>query len=200
MIASPVANVNTLRYGGVMDEKLNRQRWLTAGLETLASEGPEGLRIMPIAERLGVTKGSFYWHFKSLEDYQRALLEEWERCYTQDAIVCLEQEKTDDATKLRAWITGGAYADFSLDRAIRTWALSNPAVREVRMRVDHERMAFLAKLLRGVGWPSDDAQTLGQWTYCAWVGYGMFDGGMTSEKQIKTILAILMPGKSASGK
>lgn len=176
-----------------MDDKLTQQRWLTAGLQALANEGPEGLRIMPIAGQLGVTKGSFYWHFKSLDAYQAALLQEWERCYTQEAIQCLENDKADPATKLRTWITGAAYADFKLDRAMRSWSLHKPAVREVRARVDQDRINYLKKLLQAVGWSEDDALALAQWTYCAWVGYATLEGTATTEKQIKLILSILTP-------
>jgi AcrR family transcriptional regulator len=190
--ASIVAIVNTVRYGSVMDEKLNRQRWLTAGLQTLAEVGPEGLRIMPIAEQLGVTKGSFYWHFKNLEDYQNAVLAEWERCYTGDAIQCLEKEQLDPKTKLQTWIIGAAYSDFRLERAIRSWSSNHPAVREIRARVDSDRINYLIKLLREVGWSKEDAHTLGPWTYCAWVGYATLDDVSLSEKQLKLILSILL--------
>lgn len=177
-----------------MDDKLNRQRWLTAGLQALANEGPEGLRIMPIAEQLRVTKGSFYWHFNNLNEYQAALLEAWEKSYTQEAIHCLENDKADPASKLRTWITGAAYVDFKLDRAIRSWSLNNPAVQEVRARVDQDRIDYLAKLLKAVGWSKDEALTLAQWTYCAWVGYAMLEGASTTEKQLRLILSILTPG------
>lgn len=193
IIASRLVTVNTLGYGNNMDDRLNRQRWLSAGLQALANDGPDGLRIMPIAEQLGVTKGSFYWHFKNLEDYRAAVLEEWERCYTQEAIEYLEKDNADPATKLRTWITGAAYADFKLDRAIRSWSLSNPAVREVRARVDQDRIHYLTRLLRAVGWSKDEAVTLGQWTYCAWVGYAALEGQVTTEKQLRLILSILMP-------
>jgi AcrR family transcriptional regulator len=189
----PIAIVNTLRYGVNMEDKLNRQQWLTAGLQTLANEGPEGLRIMPIALQLGVTKGSFYWHFKNLDDYQAALLDEWERCYTQEAIHWIESEGKDPAEKLRTWITGAAYADFKLDRAVRSWALTKPTVQEVRARVDNDRIDYLTKLLRGVGWSKDEAVTLGHWTYWAWIGYATLGGPITTDKQLKLILSILKP-------
>jgi AcrR family transcriptional regulator len=192
IIAASIAFVNTLRYGKNMDKKLNRHRWLTAGLQTLANEGPEGLKIMPIAAQLGATKGSFYWHFKNLEDYQSALLEEWERCYTQEAIHFLENSPDDPKSKLRTWITGAAYADTKLDRAIRSWSLHHPAAREARIRVDADRISYLVKLLHGVGWPKEDAQSLGEWTYCAWVGYATLDAA-ASEKQLKLVLSLLTP-------
>jgi AcrR family transcriptional regulator len=176
-----------------MDDKLNRERWLTAGLQTLAEEGADGVRIMPIAQRLGVTKGSFYWHFKNLQEFHAAILEQWEQLYTQEAIKWLDNDQSDPATKLRTWITGAAYADFRLDRAIRSWGLVNPAVREVRARVDQDRIDYLVKLLRGIGWSKENAATLGQWTYAAWVGYATLDGPFATEKQLKLILSILEP-------
>jgi AcrR family transcriptional regulator len=193
IVALPFAFVNTVRYGGGMDDKLNRQRWLTAGLQALAEAGPEALRIMPIAEQLQVTKGSFYWHFKNLGDYQTAVLDEWERHYTGEAIACLDHDRIEPREKLRTWIVGAAYADLRLERAVRSWALHNPAVGKVRQRVDAERIGFLVKLLCGVGWPPDTARTLGQWAYCAWLGYATLDEIAFTEQELKLILGRLMP-------
>ncbi|HEY0846848.1 MAG TPA: TetR/AcrR family transcriptional regulator [Noviherbaspirillum sp.] len=176
-----------------MDERKNRESWLGAGLTALAEEGPQGLRIMPIAARLGVTKGSFYWHFKNLEDYQSALLEEWEQCHTQAAIECVERIGGDASTKLRHWITGSVHADFRLDRAIRTWSLTDQRVLKAQGRVDAKRIEYLAKLLCGAGWSRDDARMIGQWTYWAWIGYSTLGNAATSEKQLSLILSILEP-------
>jgi AcrR family transcriptional regulator len=64
-----------------MEDKKNRLSWLNAGLQALTSQGPAGLRVMQIAKQMGVTKGSFYWHFKDLAEFQAAVLDEWERCH-----------------------------------------------------------------------------------------------------------------------
>ncbi|WP_409567793.1 TetR family transcriptional regulator [Rugamonas sp. DEMB1] len=53
-----------------MDERLNRQAWIDAGLGKLAEDGPQSLKVMGIAQHLGVTKGSFYWHFADLQAYK----------------------------------------------------------------------------------------------------------------------------------
>jgi AcrR family transcriptional regulator len=176
-----------------MDKKLNRQRWLTAGLQALAEAGPEALRIMPIAEQLQVTKGSFYWHFKSLEEYREAVLEEWERHYTGDAIASLKNDRIEPREKLRTWIVGATYADLRLERAVRSWALNNPIVTTVRQRVDAKRICFLGELLCGVGWPLDTARTLAHWAYCAWLGYATLDELKFSDLQLELILSRLMP-------
>ena len=44
--------------------KLSRDDWLASSMDALLLEGVEGIHIEPLAKRLGVTKGSFYWHFK----------------------------------------------------------------------------------------------------------------------------------------
>ena len=193
IVAPAFAFVNTVRYGGAMDDKLNRHRWLTAGLQALAESGPEALRIMPIAEQLQVTKGSFYWHFKNLEDYRTAVLDEWERHYTGDAIASLDHDRLAPADKLRTWIVGAAYADLRLERAVRAWSLNNPAVGAVRRRVDAGRIDFLVKLLGDVGWPPETARTLGQWAYCAWLGFATLEEVAFSDRQLELVLARLMP-------
>jgi AcrR family transcriptional regulator len=176
-----------------MEKKLNRQQWLTAGMQALAEAGPEALRIMPIAEQLQVTKGSFYWHFKDLEDYRTAVLEEWERHYTGDAVASLDHDQIDPREKLRTWIVGATYADLRLERAVRSWALCNPVVATVCQRVDAERIAFLVKLLCGVGWSPETARTLAQWAYCAWLGYATLDELEFTDRQLRLILSRLIP-------
>lgn len=176
-----------------MDEKLNRHRWLAAGLQALAESGPDGLRIMPIAAQLDVTKGSFYWHFKNLDDYRTAVLTEWERHYTGDPIHYLEHETLDAKEKLRVWVVGATLSDLRLERAVRAWSSHDAAVRAVCKRVDAERIAFLVKLLGDVGWADDEAGTLAQWGYCAWVGFATLGDMAYTDRQLGFILSVLMP-------
>lgn len=177
---------------------MNRYRWLTAGLQALAEEGPDALRIMPIAERLKVTKGSFYWHFKNLDEYRSAVLAEWERHYTGDAIRYLDNETLAAQEKLRVWIVGATLSDLRLERAIRAWASHDAVAGEVCKRVDTERIGFLVKLLAGVGWGEEQAHTLGQWAYCAWVGFAALGDMSYTERQLMQILALLTPNTPPS--
>ena len=43
----------------------NRNDWVAGALELLELSGVENLKVVILAERLGVTSGSFYWHFKN---------------------------------------------------------------------------------------------------------------------------------------
>ena len=192
-IGSIFAPVNTLRYGGEMDDKLNKQTWLNAGLQTLAAEGSEGLRIMSIAQRLGVTKGSFYWHFQNLDEYQSALLEEWEQRHTQQIIHYIEDKGGEALTKLRNLMMVTVSADARLAQAMRAWANINPKVSDALARVDRARLAYLVGLLVSIGWPNDQAETLARWSYCALIGHFSLQGPPIVTEQIELILETLTP-------
>jgi AcrR family transcriptional regulator len=176
-----------------MDDKLNHQHWLDAGLQALAAQGLQGLRIMPIAQQLGVTKGSFYWHFSSLEAYQAALLEEWELRHTQQIILYVEAQGGDALTKLRNLMTVTVRADPRLAKAIRAWADTNTQAQAAQARVDHDRLAFLAGLLAALGWSNDKAQTYARWMYCALIGHFSLQGPPILPEQIELILATVVP-------
>ena len=48
--------------------QLGREDWILEALKVLEERGIDGVKVVIIAERMGVTSGSFYWHFKGLPD------------------------------------------------------------------------------------------------------------------------------------
>ena len=56
---------------------LDRDAWLAAATDAIADGGFGDARILTLAQRLGVTRGSFYWHFRDHDDFIRSLLERW---------------------------------------------------------------------------------------------------------------------------
>ena len=48
--------------------------WVTLGLEVLAAKGSAAIRVEPMARKLKVTKGSFYWHFEDRRALERAMI------------------------------------------------------------------------------------------------------------------------------
>jgi len=61
-----------------MGRDLTREDWLKAARIALLHGGVEAVRVEKLARTLGVTKGSFYWHFSNREEILEALLLEWE--------------------------------------------------------------------------------------------------------------------------
>ena len=174
-----------------MNDRLDRQRWLDAGLERLAAHGAVGVRIMTIAQQLGVTKGSFYWHFKSQGEYLAALLNEWESSRTQHIIDHVEGAGGSAMDKLRRLMAVTVVADPRLAMAVRSWAQLDVTAAKVVKRVDKKRLAYVAGLLAGLGWPPDDAATLARWCHCALIGHFNMQGPGLTEAQSELILGTL---------
>ena len=72
---------------GTVQARLSKEEWLARALEVLGRKGAGELTIESMARHLGVTKGSFYWHFKDRADFFRQLIEYWDEHFTQTVIV-----------------------------------------------------------------------------------------------------------------
>lgn len=119
------------------------QDWLTQGLEILGAQGERALTVEALCVRMAKTKGSFYHHFSSRNDYVEKLLQHWERIYTDRLIEDLEP-LTGPRQRLRVLSARTAdEVDLSLERSIRIWADQEPLVRKVLERVDGERERYL---------------------------------------------------------
>src|ERR1700760_2779343 len=105
-----MAPLRTLAYGSrpyasvwsmSTDARLTTDDWAAAALDALLSEGPAGVAVQPLARRLGATKGSFYWHFRSRDDLLRAALARWEATATEAGIESTEAASADPREKAR---------------------------------------------------------------------------------------------------
>ena len=56
-------------------KRVSKGEWLDMALDILTHEGIEGVRIERLADRLGISKSGFYWHFRDRDDLYRQLLE-----------------------------------------------------------------------------------------------------------------------------
>src|ERR1700736_2378950 len=77
-----------------------RASWIDGGLRALAAGGPDAVRIEPLAEALGVTKGGFYWHFEDRRALLEEMLDTWERVVIDEAIERVEGDGGDARAKL----------------------------------------------------------------------------------------------------
>src|SRR5580700_9830939 len=93
-----------------------RGKWIEQGLRALAAGGPDAVRIEPLAQALGVTRGGFYWHFDDRNALLEEMLDRWERATTEEVAERLAREGGDVRAKLErllaftasgVWTTGG---------------------------------------------------------------------------------------------
>lgn len=141
------------------EPQLSRDAWLVKALEVLRDEGIQGVRIERLARDLGVTKGSFYWHFTDRDDLFTSLLEFWSNQYN-DIVTKNPQFLEGDPSKgLLAAMTRVREED--LDRfelAMRTWADHDPRVSKTVRTVYAQRTAFIRSFFDRLGFRGLDAE------------------------------------------
>jgi len=143
--------------------RLERNDWIRGAFELMGAAGVEGVKIVPLAERLGVTSGSFYWHFKNRRQLYDALLAYWEREMTDAAIEAAKQ--FEGSPEARIWalleqVMTGGLARFDL--AIWHWAQSDAVARKVFERTLAKRFAFAAWMFRQAGFSRSQAEARGR--------------------------------------
>ncbi|MGN5733803.1 TetR/AcrR family transcriptional regulator [Arthrobacter psychrochitiniphilus] len=127
-----------------------RSQWVNEGLNVLKLQGRSGVRIDRIAERLGLTKGSFHHHFIGIGDYRSALLtrcEEDSMTSIRAAIFAASELPSHQAL---ARVAPDVSLDPRLDAAMRAWAFEDESARAVQGRVDTARLEALVALWRGI--------------------------------------------------
>jgi AcrR family transcriptional regulator len=154
-----------------MKTQLGRRDWVRAALKALAAGGVQKVQVEPLARALGVTKGSFYWHYTDRRALLAALLEDWEQAATLSVIDRVEEHSgTPDERlwRLTEIAIRERYAAGEL--AIRAWADTDESAAEAVRRVDGKRLAYLQGLFREMGFDEETAAARSRLVYCALIG------------------------------
>jgi AcrR family transcriptional regulator len=138
--------------------RIPRGTWIQQGLRALAAGGPDAVRIEPLAQALGVTRGGFYWQFTDRGALLEAMLDTWERATTDNVTERLESEGGDTPAKLRRLFALTSPSVVLTDLAIRDWARHDPAVAERLRRIDNRRMDGLRSLFASFCADPDDVE------------------------------------------
>ena len=108
--------------------RLTRARWLEEGLTVLQEDGPAALAADRMAKRLGVSRGSFYWHFANAMDFAAAVLAEWEDRWTNQIIAAIEAVGGKPQQRLFALIEKTGGQDASIYASAKRMARQHPDV------------------------------------------------------------------------
>ena len=142
--------------------RLDADSWIAAALEMLEAHGIDGVRVELLARNLGVTKGSFYWHFKDRDALHVAMLDSWRRRATLSLI-----ERLDRALAPKERLIALFRLPFSNPRseqgaavelAIRLWGRRDPRVLTVLKEIDQLRTEYITQLLRQCGVAESEAR------------------------------------------
>jgi AcrR family transcriptional regulator len=170
---------------GRSSDSLTREDWISGAWDMLGETGIDGVRVEPLARRLGVTKGSFYWHFKERQELLDALLDRWFSIWDNQI--------------------SGAFTD-AADPADRIWALFESVIgrvtrgQTVSLRMlshddpdiarrieerDRQRLSFLMDQLQEIGFSPDEARVRGQVYQVIMTGEYLRSGGLPLSERIE---------------
>ncbi|MGG7100011.1 TetR/AcrR family transcriptional regulator [Rhodococcus sp. 24CO] len=148
---------------------LQRADFFRAGLDLLREHGSSNVTAVALCERLGVTRGSFYHHFASFEEYLEGLLDYWADYFTWSRRQILERER-ELARRSDVFIGLAIELPHDLENAIRAWATIHPAVREAVRKVEATRVAYIEHSLRRAGCDADTATLYAQLAHSSFIG------------------------------
>jgi AcrR family transcriptional regulator len=139
----------TTRQAKPGNEQLNRDKWLDAAFSAAVTGGFSEIKVLAISDALGVTRGSFYWHFKSQQELIDALVERWYQKEL-ETIESLKKAFVDDARTDLMMIFSNAIAfltpntpDLQFSVALRAYARSHPDVAQRIAEVDRLRTTVI---------------------------------------------------------
>jgi AcrR family transcriptional regulator len=149
---------------------LTASDWAEAALQLIAEQGLSALTVSALAARLGVTKGSFYWHFRGRSELLAAALARWEQRATTDAMRGLDAVP-DARRRLELMLDAASQPPRSRSLyAALAEAAGDPVVRRVLDRVASARIAYLERCYSTLGFSPALGKSYAVLTYAAYRG------------------------------
>ena len=138
--------------------RLSKEAWLEKSLEILAVEGARKLTIDHLVKAMGVTKGSFYWHFKTRADFIICLVEYWADTHTQSLVKELGSisDPAKRLLKLMQILSEKNHSQF--DISIMNWGEYESVAKKKVQAVFDTRMEFLRSVFREIGFKGDELE------------------------------------------
>ncbi|HWP06325.1 MAG TPA: TetR/AcrR family transcriptional regulator [Polyangiaceae bacterium] len=156
--------------------RLSRTDWIHGAYEALGDRGISAITVDALAQRLGVTKGSFYWHFRDSEDLLGAVVAHWEELAVDRVLGDLLQLGSPCAV-IRRIISHTVGIDeperrlrYRVEAVMAAMAEWHPIVRPVYTRVMQRRLNGLSVLYLATGMSAPEAARAGELAVVTLVG------------------------------
>ena len=164
-----------------MKDQLSSRDWLDQGLKALARHGFTALKADPLAKAMGVSRGSFYWHFADVGAFHAALLQRWHEVAAEQIIAEVEAAAPGD--QALAFLVRRVFGErLKLETAVRIWASIEPAARAAVHAIDRRRLDYIERLLGQAGLPADLASVRAQILYWAFLGFALSEQSVAKER------------------
>jgi AcrR family transcriptional regulator len=173
-----------------MTDQLTARDWLDQGLKTLARQGFTALKAEPLAKAMGVSRGSFYWHFADIGAFHAAILKHWREVAAEQIIAGVEAASNDE-NPLPLLLRRVFSSRLELENAVRTWAAFDPAARAAVQAIDRRRLGYVESLLVKTGLAADIARARAQILYWTFLGFALSDKPLPKDRQAVVLEELL---------
>jgi len=155
--------------------RFDKNRWLLLGVEQLSKKPSEQLTLDELCKSAEKTKGSFYFHFKNIDDYLESIVHYWREQYT-DKII---QKQVQNTQRLDLLNQLTARLDLDLEVGIRNLALKNETVQKTVKKADQARVKWLSALYVSSGhYNEEQASALAAIEIAAFIGFKLINPDM----------------------
>ena len=152
--------------------RLGLDDWIQAGFALLAEEGIKALKIDKLCHRLGVTKGSFYWHFDGMPSYRTALVQAWGELRDEDRHAFDDMATLAPRERLSQMMSSlVSPRHWTLERAMREWARSDGSVAESVRAADRRLLRAVRQAFLDYGFDADEAELRANATFATGIGF-----------------------------
>jgi AcrR family transcriptional regulator len=165
-----------------MTDQLSTKDWLDQGLKALAARGFTALKAEPLAKAMGVSRGSFYWHFADVDAFHAAILRHWGDVAA-DRIIANVEAAAGNENPVAVLLRQAFGGRLALEKAVRTWAAHDPAAQEAVQAIDRRRLGYVENLLKASGLSPGLARARAQILYWAFVGFALSDQPLSRARQ-----------------
>jgi AcrR family transcriptional regulator len=138
--------------------------WIRAAQRVLENRSIDAVRVEVLAKEMGVTKGSFYWHFKDRDDLVQRMLTAWRDEATERIIQRFEKQGLSPRELIHDLLTlpfrgKAAKEAASVELAIRAWARRDDTARAVLDEVDAARLSYISRSFEALGCSASEAKS-----------------------------------------
>ena len=166
---------------------LERQDWIKAAYTVLTHEGVERVRVLTLAEKLGITRGSFYWHIKSRDELLQALIEAWQQKNTGELLAACASSKdfTDRMLAIADCWTNENLFDPALETAMRNWGHHDAKICQLVHEEDQKRLRAFQSMFEEHGCEHTEAMIRARVFYFTQVGYYALELGEALPQRLR---------------
>lgn len=180
---------------------LTREDWIHAAQQVLVKGGVDAVRVDTLAKELNITRGSFYYHFKSRSDLLEGILGDWRTRATEDVILHLSDPRATPHRQLQRLMELPLHGQTAkeaaaIELAIRAWARRDEHARQAIDEVDRYRLSYIKGLLLQSGIDAREASDRAYLIYAYQISLSLLNNGESASERLERntrLTEILIP-------